>query len=180
MIKKHSNSIVIRQYNKKPDFIDVEIVNEDGSNKATNIKKREDIGDKPIIGINGITNLLKKGVNSITKIFEKEKDQKLNNQKKEMNQAIDKIMQGMIIHRYLLYYDLLFTYLLGTGVGGSILGSLMKGVGSMLVDSFAESANDLELIKTKIDSLLQNNDEVTQFLSYFFMLPTSFIPFLGN
>lgn len=36
----------------------------------------------------------------------------------------------------------------------------MKGVGSMLVDSFAESANDLELITNRIDSLLQNNDEV--------------------
>ena len=47
----------------------------------------------------------------------------------------------------------------------------MKGVGSMLVDSFAESANDLELIKNKIDSLLQNNDEVTFSLSCF-MLPT--------
>ena len=107
IIKKHTNSIIIRQYNKKPDFIDVEIVNEDGSNKDTNIKKREEIDDKPIPGINGITNLLKQGVNSITKIFEKEKDQKLNNQKKEMNQAIDKIMQGIIIHKYLLHYDLL-------------------------------------------------------------------------
>ncbi len=181
IIKKHTYSVILKHFNKKPDYIDVEIVNDDNNSKNINdsiIKRKENNDDDKTRGINGITSLFKKGVNSITKMFEK--DQKISNQKKEMNQAIDKIMQGMIIHRYLLYYDLLFTYLLGTGVGGSILGSLMKGVGSMLVDSFAESANDLELIKTKIDSLLQNNDEVTQFLSYFFMLPTSFIPFLGN
>ena len=45
-------------------------------------------------------------------------------------------------------------------MSGSIIGSLMKGVGSMLVDSFAESANDLDIVKNKINSILQNNDEV--------------------
>ena len=100
IVKKHTNLFIIRQYNKKPDFIDAEIVNEGSNGPDTNIKKREKIDDNPIPTINGITNFLKKGVNSITKIFEKE--QKLNNQKREMNQAIDKIMQGMIMRKHLL------------------------------------------------------------------------------
>ena len=46
----------------------------------------------------------------------------------------------------------------------------MKGVGSMLVDSFAESANDLDIVKNKINSILQNNDEVANYLLSYLLI----------
>lgn len=113
IIKKHTYSVILKHFNKKPDYIDVEIVNDDNNSKNINdsiIQRKENNDDDKTRGINGITSLFKKGVNSITKMFEK--DQKISNQKKEMNQAIDKIMQGITyVNIILITYFNLLTYI---------------------------------------------------------------------
>jgi len=66
-------------------------------------------------------------------------------QKKQINTAIDKMMEG-------------------TGLTGKLLGGIMKGVGGMIAEGLADQQVDMQSVNDLIVSTLENDDECSRLL----------------
>ena len=82
----------------------------------------------------------------LAKLFgQDEASLKKKEQKKQINTAIDKMMEG-------------------TGLTGKLLGGIMKGVGGMVAEGLANQQVDMQSVNDLIVSTLENDDECSRLL----------------
>lgn len=150
-----SKSIFKREFSIKsskdniPDYIDVEIV-EDNSKKNTVVNPNNSINRKTEefqsnSNSFGLFNIIKKtGQSALDKlsglISDKEDPQlKLKKQqKKEINNQIDKVFENV-------------------GITGSIMGSAMKFMSNIMIDTISQQSSDIELVQLRVKELIEND-----------------------
>jgi len=95
---------------------------------------------------NPLTSGIMKVFEGVKKTFGIDKESQIKRERKrEVNTMIDKMMTG-------------------TGVLGGVVGGLMKGVGGMVLDAMADSANDVDLVRKKVETSLDMDSSASSIL----------------